>query len=104
MSEGNGTDEVVNVLERDLSIIEDMKEENEELKKVNQNLRNKLSDLVDYLQNLNKKGNDEYIYSFDKGWMEKTEFEGEMISDMKPEEVDDHIDKISKIIEEVENE
>lgn len=90
-------EELTNVLEKDIKIIEGMKKENKRLRKTNNKLREKISELLEEMKDL-KNADEDYKYSFDKGWKKKYKLEAEKIKKIKPEEIDEQLFKIQDLL------
>jgi len=102
VDEEEEVEKIIQMLQKDKKIINRMKSENEQLRKVNKELREKLSEIIKKMKSL-KNTEEEHKYSFEKGWKEKTELQAERISDVKPEEIGKQLEEISKIVEEMKN-
>ncbi len=93
---------IINTLKEDKKIINRMKMENEQLKTINQELRDKLSEVVKDIKDLKGK-EEEHTYRFDKGWKDKNDLRAERISEVKPGDIEGQIEEISKIVREMKN-
>ncbi len=103
LSEEEEAEKLIDILREDKKIINEMKMENERIKKVNKRLREKLSEVIKEVKDLKDVEEEEHKYSFDKGWKDKTELQAERISEVEPEEIEKQIEEITKLVREMKN-
>lgn len=102
LDEDDEVEKMIDTLREDKKIINKMKSENERLKRMNQSLREKLSEVIKEVKDL-KDTDEEHTYRFDKGWKDKTELQAESISEVEPENIEKQIEEITKIVREMKN-
>lgn len=100
MDEEIEIEKVVEVLQKDLKMIEKLKEENKKIRETNNQLREKLVELAKELKNLKNGDEKNYKYSFNEGWKKKFKLDSEAMHGVQPEDIDRQINKTLRLIEE----